>query len=188
MIADVTRIHDEHTPSPNCQRIPLSESEKLQLAKHLKTIANNFVKENKTELDNLHKKQLVLDKKMTSLNQEESTLDKKMTELDLRKAKNDETIKAAQRRMRESDVKLLFRICYGTKQPIPMEQVDTIFAKYVGEGTFTIGKENTPERKNYGLVNSMKGLVLFLKEHPDVIKLDFRGFKAHVYDVPLPST
>ena len=26
--------------------------------------------------------------------------------------------------------------------------------------------------------------MLFLKEHPDVIKLDFRVFKAHVYDVP----
>jgi|GEM_PF-4793375 len=62
--------------------------------------------------------------------------------------------------------------------PVPNEQIDPLYSTYLSDKSISFDKSNSCFR-----LNSMAGVVKYLKEHPEVKQCDFRAFKAKVDNV-----
>ena len=96
-------------------------------------------------------------------------LDSKLAELDRKNAEADRNIDKARRGKVENHVKLFYNIFHGSKQPVPAEQIDTLFSKYLANGSISF-----EESKRCFKHSSMTRIIDYLKEHPNVKQCDFR--------------
>lgn len=68
------------------------------------------------------------------------------------------------------------------KTPLPSESVDSLFKKYLADGSLTV--EKSQEGKSFPQINTMKSVVQYLSDYPEIKVCDFRVFKTAVYDIP----
>jgi hypothetical protein len=68
------------------------------------------------------------------------------------------------------------------KNSIPEDQIDIIFNTYLADRCVTL--EKSPEGKSFGRINSMKGVIKYLNDHPNVQLCNFTFFKSEIQDIP----
>jgi hypothetical protein len=69
----------------------------------------------------------------------------------------------------------------GKKDTLSTEQLDALFVKYLADRSLTVEKDSS--NKSFSKINSMSGVIHFLRDHPDVVTCDFRPFKAEISDI-----
>ena len=74
-----------------------------------------------------------------------------------------------------------FYSVFNGKNPLPEEKISEVFQTYLADGSLTV--EKSPEGEHFGRINSMRTVVQYLKEHPNVRACDFRVFKAEINDI-----
>jgi ABC-type phosphate transport system auxiliary subunit len=64
---------------------------------------------------------------------------------------------------------------------LPALEVDRLFKTYLANGSLTV--EKSAEGTSFGRINSMKAVIQYLEDNPNVLTLDFRSFKTEVHDI-----
>lgn len=93
-------------------------------------------------------------------------------------AEGDRKIEEARCKQQEIIVTLFYRIFYGNKQSVPPQTVSLLFTNYLNDGSISFDKD-----KSCFKINSMKGVVSYLKDHAEIKQCDLRSFKAEIQDI-----
>jgi hypothetical protein len=134
-----------------------------------------------------------LKNKSEALAKKREELDKKSEEL-AKRGEEAKTMQAEGRAMKAAGLKgleevakkrqdLLTKQFYTifNKTPLPIEEIDTLFKTYLADGSLTT--EKSPAG-SYPKINSMKAVIRYLDDHPDIKTCNFLIFKTAVHDIP----
>jgi hypothetical protein len=142
----------------------LTDEERQQLKEEVKGALSPYA----VQMLNLKKEEKEIDQRIQEI-------DQKITASKLRQAAAEQKIKKIENDKKNLIVKAFYGIFNG-KNPLPREEVDTIFQKYLSDGSISL--EKGPETCIIKL-NSMKAVTHYLDDHPNVKICNFRPFEAH---------
>lgn len=155
----------------------LSDEEKTQIKENLRrTMAPHvaeFVKAN-VELDH---REAAAKASLEQLGTRKAELDSRKGQLDAKKAPHEQ-------RLKENRAATFYQIFYGLKSVIPAEKIDEVYQKYMADNPVTtIDMESASGTTAVFRLTSMKGVVQYLTDHPEIKQLDFRTFKGEIGDM-----
>jgi hypothetical protein len=148
--------------------VPLNAKEKERVKREL----TQAIKEKVDPIVNAHME------KMAVLNGTMAEADRNIQQADRNIQQADRNIQIAEQGMRDTLVKVFYRIFYASKQPIPAEPFDSIYNAYLADGSISADEANRCFR-----LNSTQGILNYLKTHSQVNQCDLRPFKASIGDI-----
>jgi hypothetical protein len=119
---------------------------------------------------------------MMVLKNKDAEGDRMIIEGDRKIAEGDRKIAEGQRGQKIALVTIFYRIFYGNKKPVPAGQIDSLFSTYLADGSISFEKS-----KDCFKLGSMKGVISYLKSHPEIKQCNFSVFKTEIYDIPTLS-
>lgn len=118
-------------------------------------------------------------RQLLDLKNKEKEIDQRIAASKLRQAAAEEKLKVLAKEDKNLITEAFYEIFHG-RDPLPVEEIDTIFQKYLSDGSISI--ESTPEKSILKL-NSMKAVTRYLDDHPGIKLCNFRSFHNEVQGV-----
>lgn len=94
------------------------------------------------------------------------------------KASGEQKLQSADVAKKKMVTQIFYAMFNGTK-PLPVDQIDTLFSTYLVDGSIFIDMSIRGPR-----LTSMRSVIQYIEDHPDVKMCNFKPFKTALEDIP----
>ncbi len=172
---DLKKIEEHKAIAAEARKNRLESERRIEESKNKIEESKNIIEESKNKIEEskniIEKSKNIIEKSKNIIAENQNIIAAKQEEI---KA-GDESLALMEKNLLAKNLFKIFSL------ELPEAEYQTIYHRYLADGAMTI--ENTENGKHYQ-INSMKPIISYLSEHPEVAKLNFKPFKSHIYDVP----